>query len=413
MSYDAELNFLKKLFQKYHLQCLVLEKDSFSGWQVDRGLRTILGTDTEYQYAVWDLFDHFDSHTIYRATDRYHCAYTLLQLPDKDTTKILLAGPYLTMSISHQQLLEYAEEWNIAPHKFQQLENFYGSIPVLSGGSVILTALNTFAEQIWDAEDHLKVLDVDLALTEDIPLNTIDELPVHPDASELNMQMLEARYQFENELMRAVSLGLTHKAERIMNSFSELSFSRRLADPVRNLKNYAIIMNTLFRKAAEQGGVHPLYLDKTSSSFARKIEEITSTPAAQQLMEDIFKSYCRLVKNHSTKNYSLPVQRAIIYIDENLRGDLSLSTLARIQSINASYLSTLFKKETGSTITDYVNQKRIQLATKMLGTTKLQVQTIAQHCGYQDINYFSKIFKKYTNMTPLEYRKKDMRGTAK
>lgn len=413
MNYDAELNFLKKLFEKYRLQCQILEKESFSGWQVDRGLRTLLGTDNEYLYAIWDAFNQMDDRTLYRATDRYHCTYALLQLPDSEKKKILLAGPYLTMVISHQQLLEFAEEWKIPPQQFHQLENYFSGLPVLSGGSVLLTALNTFAEQIWDAEDHLKVLDVDLTLMEDIPLPPMEEVPVHPDASELNMQMLESRYQYENELMRAVSLGLTHKAERIINSFTQLSFSQRLVDPLRNLKNYAIIMNTLFRKAAEQGGVHPLYLDKTSSSFARKIEEVTSTAAAGQLMEDIFKSYCRLVKNHSTRNYSLPVQRAIIYIDENLRGDLSLSTLAEMQNINASYLSTLFKKETSYTITDYVNQKRIQMATRMLGSTKLQVQTIAQHCGYQDINYFSKIFKKYTSMTPLEYRKKDMKTSAK
>ena len=412
MTYDAEFFFLQKLFKKYNLQCLLLEEDTPAGWQVDLGLRALLGFGSGYIHTVKDILHKLVPATVYRTTDRFLCSYTMLRLPNMEKPTLLIVGPYLTMSLTHQQLLEYAEDWNLPPNIFQQVENYYSGIPVLSGGSVLLTALNTFAEQIWDAEDKLTVMDVNLK-NEDTPLPSSEEFPLHPDVSELNMQMLETRYQFENELMRSVSLGLTHKVERLMNSFSDLSFTQRLADPVRNLKNYAIIMNTLFRKAAETGGVHPLYLDKTSTAFAKKIEEITSTAAAQQLMEDIFRSYCRLVKNHSTKNYSLPVQRAIIYIDENLRGDLSLSTLAGMQNINASYLSTLFKKETSYTVTDYVNQKRIQMATRMLTSTKLQVQTIAQHCGYQDINYFSKIFKKYTNMTPLEYRKKDLKGTGK
>jgi len=79
--------------------------------------------------------------------------------------------------------------------------------------------------------------------------------------------------------------------------------------------------------------------------------------------------------------------------------------LAQLQGINASYLSSLFRRETGQTVTDYVNRKRIRLAMRLLGTTKLQVQTVALRCGISDVNYFSKLFRKYTQRTPKEYRR--------
>ena len=62
------------------------------------------------------------------------------------------------------------------------------------------------------------------------------------------------------------------------------------------------------------------------------------------------------------------------------------------------------KKETGKTLSEYIRSKRIEFASQLLLDTNLQVQTIAFHCGIMDVQYFSKIFKKETGLTPSEYR---------
>ncbi|MBP1576519.1 MAG: AraC family transcriptional regulator, partial [Oscillospiraceae bacterium] len=219
-----------------------------------------------------------------------------------------------------------------------------------------------------------------------------------------NMQMMETRYAQENELMDAVAAGHMHKAETLLHALSPHSFENRLSDQLRNVKNYLIIMNTLLRKAAERGGVHPVYLDSNSSAFARQIEQLPGVEQVGSLMEEMFRSYCRLVKMHSMRQYSPPIQRVITYIDSDLTANLSLSTLAAMQNVSAGYLSSLFKQETGETLTEHVNRKRVKFAMRLLGTTRLQVQTIAQHCGILDVHYFSKVFKKYAGMTPKEYR---------
>lgn len=215
---------------------------------------------------------------------------------------------------------------------------------------------------------------------------------------------MELRYSYENELMDAVTKGQSYKADMLLSSFSNISFEQRLSDPVRNIKNYCVIMNTLLRKAAEKGGVHPVYLDSASSVFAAKIEQFSSLNDVQPLMYEMFRSYCRLVRKHSMKDYSPPIQKAITYIDTDLTSNLSLSTISQALNISSSYLSTLFKKETGQTLTDYICQRRVNHAKHLLETTRLQVQTVAQHCGIMDVQYFSKIFKRITGKTPKEYR---------
>ena len=216
--------------------------------------------------------------------------------------------------------------------------------------------------------------------------------------------MMEERYAYENEMMEAIAHGHLHKAEQMLSSFSALAFESRAADPLRNLKNYCIITNTLFRKAAQNGGVHPVHLDAHSSDFAKRIEMLTSPDQAQPLMSEMFRSYCRLVREHAIRQYSPTVQKVILLIDADITADLSLAALARELSVSAGYLSSLFRRETGETLTAFVNRRRVEIAQRLLRTTRLQIQTIAQHCGIVDVHYFAKIFKKHTGVTPKEYR---------
>ena len=163
-------------------------------------------------------------------------------------------------------------------------------------------------------------------------------------------------------------------------------------------------MNTLFRKAAERGGVHPIHLTSVSSDFAKRIEGLGSFSSGMNFMSEILQTYCRLVKRHSVKNLSPLIQKVIIKIESDLSGPLSLGELAKTFNVSASYLSGLFKKETGVTLTNYVNSKRIKHAKYLLKNTNSQIQTVAQHCGILDLHYFCRIFKKSTGKTPSAYR---------
>ena len=204
--------------------------------------------------------------------------------------------------------------------------------------------------------------------------------------------------------MYAVSHGMTHQARMLVSNIHTSMLETRSVDPLRDLKNYAIVLNTLLRKAAEEGEVHPLHIDQLSSSLARKIEGVHTMEEGLRLFHSIVHKYCLLVKNHSMKNYSLLVQHTILRIESDLTADLSLKAHAAFLNVNPSYLSTLFKKETGMTLTEYVNRKRVDQAIFLLNATDMQIQTIAQYCGIPDVNYFTKTFKRLVGKTPKEYR---------
>ena len=226
------------------------------------------------------------------------------------------------------------------------------------------------------------------------------------DEALIDRATLERRYAFENELIRAVALGKPHYDNLFNSTFSHEFFEKRSINPLQNAKNYSIIMNTLLRKGAEQGGVHPIYINQISSEFALKIENLSSSSRAMELMNEMFRSYCRLVKKHNVKKYQLVVQKAILQIDEDLSAPLSSKLLAEEQGVSLGYLSSVFKKETGKTVSEFICNRRMEYAEYLLNTTNLQIQTIALHCGIMDVQYFSKQFKKYKGKTPSQFRRK-------
>ena len=404
MFYESELRFMQTVFKKCRLQVLLIDPHQPLDRRIDMGLYSLLGFDEGYERTLYDIVPSINKKTIYKMVTRFSCCYLFFILPDMGKETVFVAGPYLDDNFSHQQVLEKAEQLGLSPQLAPLLERYYIDLPQIPISNPVFTVLDSFAELIWGSGGYT-IDNITAEFSKGLsPLSDVAAEPPPPEKTAWNMQMLEARYKYENEMMQAVSHGLTHKAEMIAAGFSFASFERRLSDPMRELKNYGIIVNTLLRKAAENGGVHPIYIHSVSSDFAQRIESIFSVDSGMELVTEMLRSYCRLVRKHATMHYSPPVQKVITLIDSDLTADLSLSALSSMLNVSSSYLSSLFKQETGQTITDYVNRKRIELATHLLETTNLQVQTIAQHCGILDVHYFSRVFKKYTGKTPKEYR---------
>lgn len=388
---------IREVFRKCHIQNSVLDARAPIDARVDLGLRQLAGREHGYNQPFSAVFSSVERGTMYRLADAYLCHYLYFLLPDTAQERVFLLGPYLAEELSRERILEQAERQNLPPQSIGELEKYYASLPILKQDSALFVMVDTFAEQLWGS--GMKTADIRQETEEDWSMPPKKETDLA-----WNMEMMQIRYDYENELMRAVEQGQSHKATLFLEGFSKAVIEQRSADPLRNFQNYCVIMNTLLRKAAEKGGVHPLYLDRVSSDFAYKIERLSTVSLGLQLMQEMFRSYCRLVRKHSMKQYSAPIQKVIVAIDADLTADLSLHALASAQNISDGYLSALFRRETGQTLTQFVNERRMKAACRLLTTTKLQIQTVAQHCGILDVHYFSRLFKKYTGISPLAYR---------
>ena len=401
MCYRPALRVLRNTFEKCNINTLLLTPD-LEIPSLDMGLRARMGLSDAAM--LQRQLTGIAPNIAYIITDIFNCNYIALMLPEADNGAVLLIGPYRAAIIEQSDIVTLAERLRLNSAQVRQLESFYSNLPEMTAESQLFALLDAFCEFIWNGGENYAIRYI-----------TMDEGAddaSRPPIAMPGVKEIERSYACENELAYSIAHGQLENGESLIAQLIPENCENFLNPRVRHLRNRCVALNAIMRKGAENGGVHPFYIDKLSSNFIRRIERISSIAAARKLANEMYRAYCMLVRHHSLKNYSPPVQRVIAAIDADLTADLSLSTLAEMQNINPCYLSSLFKRETDMTITTYVNQKRVEYAATLLMSSKLKIQSIAKQCGIGDVQYFSKMFKKIKGESPKDYRKKRIASSS-
>ncbi|MGL5328497.1 MAG: helix-turn-helix domain-containing protein [Peptostreptococcaceae bacterium] len=110
-------------------------------------------------------------------------------------------------------------------------------------------------------------------------------------------------------------------------------------------------------------------------------------------------------KFNSLDNSNIYIQKSIEYIHSNYDLDLKIGDICDYLNINKSYFCSIFKKETGYTFTTYLNKFRIEKSKELLKSSDLSILNIALQIGFNNHNYFTTTFKKFTGKNPLQYKK--------
>lgn len=153
--------------------------------------------------------------------------------------------------------------------------------------------------------------------------------------------------------------------------------------------------------------VKPNEVLKTVSIAVQEITEERARKAVAKIINDSTPPLTIHKKIEGANTSAKLVQKAIRYIHENYHNEnLSLAQIASSMYLSQNYLSNLFKKETGFTITQLITDIRIKTATELLENSNLSLSKIAKKTGYSEAGYFSKVFKAKTGMTPREYRRR-------
>lgn len=173
---------------------------------------------------------------------------------------------------------------------------------------------------------------------------------------------------------------------------------------------YTLYENTtpnylLFHKQNDEA-IHNLLIDMIAETCADK----QYTQKALLLMLGLFFTYLQrdcsddIQFSQVTSSGITYIPQVLNYIQQNY-AKVSVEGIARHFSISVSHLGRIFRKNTHTTVSDAIQQVRVQKACELLTSTKLPVQNIAEAVGYTDVTYFIRMFKKHQHTTPLQYRK--------
>lgn len=366
---------------------------------MDRYLRKGLVHSESLYTTLMELFQSAKENYYYIISDKYLLQYIAFR-PSKDSQDIISIGPYSSQAINEDFFNKITKLNHLDYSSAESLKGFMYRLPVYTNNLHLISVIN----------DIVAFINPEAGSYEINYINLSDEEKVDDDYTpivdfELYVDSVKNRYQLENDILECISAGNHEGAMIAAKKFLSSPFEPRINNALHESKALLYSANTLFRKAAEKSQVHPLYLHQTSSKFAKQIEATTTLPYIDVVYEKMIRDYCLMVKNKARIQYSPLIRNALNYIEFNLSSTLSLSILANELHVSSPYLSSLFKSEIGITITDYINEQRIQTSLKLLNSTNMMIQDVASFVGIHDMNYFTKIFKKQIGTTPREYRK--------
>ncbi|MEK3874610.1 MULTISPECIES: helix-turn-helix domain-containing protein [unclassified Paenibacillus] len=160
------------------------------------------------------------------------------------------------------------------------------------------------------------------------------------------------------------------------------------------------------------------WLERTLRAVGRE-EQVRIEPWPQEQPEDgrlkdeLFRHLLGIMNMYHTSlggSQMSHVQRAKAYMASCPAEALSLQRVAAYVHLHPGHLSELFKKETGSTFGDFVTGMRMRRAMNLLAVTPAKVSEVAAMTGYEDVKYFSRLFRKHTGKTPSEFREEALDG---
>ena len=140
------------------------------------------------------------------------------------------------------------------------------------------------------------------------------------------------------------------------------------------------------------------------------LEQVNALQDQEQIQEwflDRLTAICSMIRDQNEDQSESTVSKACKYIQENYRRDISLDEVSKEVNVSPYYFSKLFKEEVGENFIDYLTRLRIECSKELLRRAALTIREAGLQSGYSDPNYFSRIFKKQTGMTPREYRERN------
>ncbi|MCR5145200.1 MAG: AraC family transcriptional regulator [Lachnospiraceae bacterium] len=212
---------------------------------------------------------------------------------------------------------------------------------------------------------------------------------------------------FEQNMLQYIETGDIESLNKYFEFHSAGNVGNVASSYLRQVKNIFITTATLVSRAAIRGGLPTDEALSLSDQYIQHAENYNNAEQIMNLQYHMVLDYASLVaKIRQGARHNKFIRTVISYIREHLTDELNVETMAQDLYVNRSYLSTKFKKETGTTLSAYIQNQKIDKSKELLLMTDRSILEIATYLGFSSQGYFQNVFKKQTGLTPKEFREK-------
>ena len=200
-------------------------------------------------------------------------------------------------------------------------------------------------------------------------------------------------------LEEAVRSGSENRTRDALNRLLRYVYAPH-PDQMALIKSRAIQLVYLLVKEAPDQAEQALYLE----SYIPTLKTAATLEEMDILMTEILHHFVDYTFNFSQIRHADTVYRIMEYIKSNFQNKIGLEEVAAYVHLSSSHVGSLFRRKTGQTVSEYLNQVRIEKSKALLRMGDLPISDIAYLCGFGDQSYFTHVFKKQTGLSPKKFR---------
>jgi two-component system, response regulator YesN len=219
-----------------------------------------------------------------------------------------------------------------------------------------------------------------------------------------NNHYMHPSYYLEKRLLNEMKRELRDSAHETLRSVNKLERARLADTPIRSIKNSLIASATLFTRAAIEANVTPEDAFSLCDFCILEIERITNIRLLQDYEYQMLDDYINLIHENKIQSYNKMTIRIIEFIHENITETIALEDLVRIVNMSKEYICSMFKKNVGLGIIEYINYNKIEESKYFLKYSSMSISDIAFLFNFGSPGYFSSVFKKQTGLTPRQFK---------
>ncbi len=400
MTNEKTINLLKDMLDiTLDLPLFYIEDIKNNLKEIEKYLPSLLTINKDYFNNFIDFIITTKEQNIYSITDSIFANYVVVCLDEINKNYILL-GPYLLIA-DYKDLLSEYNQYDLTLDEINALKNYHKDLPILNKHK-ISNIVKIILKNIYTKNCKFKFIEKNNLFN----LKSKESKTHRELISFIESDYLEKISATEYKLFFAIRQGDKLFASKCFDKLlPQTNINSNDFVNIRDYKNKLIYYNTLLKKAGELEGISTVHLQSLYNTNLDKIELSNDFNELYNLIFNMIVDYCDTISDHKLKYYSPLVKKAINHINLNLNNGLCVKDLADLFYVSPTYLARLFKKEVNSSIVEYINTQRIKQSTCLLKDSNLPIHQISQMVGISDYNYFSRLFKKYMNKTPSQYRK--------
>lgn len=217
-------------------------------------------------------------------------------------------------------------------------------------------------------------------------------------------------YEREMEFYQSIKMGNLKEAKRLFKPLGGSGFGRLSDDSLRNLKYHLVVTIAFITRYCIEGGMEMETAYNLSDIYILRVDRCAKEEEIHAIHRELVEDYANRMHAIIKKGlYSKPIIVCLDLIYDNLHNKITLNDLADKVGLSAPYLSKLFHREVGVTVSQYISQKRIEAAENLLKYSDYSCIEISNYLCFNSESYFIQVFKSYTKLTPKEYRERFFR----